>query len=466
MNEKEKIEQLLYKYVYSGLVEKNTEQFLSCFSDQVKGIGLGEQGFVTSFQDVVDVFESGMKYEENISHTVELPRVEIIIPDENFAMVFAQVAVSLHRKNEEKVLKSQYQQTLGLIKSQGEWKVCGLHASAPVVTEESVEAFPIRFAEQTLCNLKEKIGEEAYRREEQYRRAVLADTIAFYIINFTKNIFEDCQVQNGLCVYTAPGTPYQEYMEQGLPDYVNVEDRENFLKCLSLDSIEQAFLNSSNEISCEYCMRVQDGSSVWARTTVRLIRDVITGEKKGIMYVKNIENDRQQVQEIKEKADRDGMTGVLNKSAIIREINRHLSSNRDISKSTFFMVDVDNFKNVNDSYGHPVGDEVLIAVAKILEAAFSSDAIVGRIGGDEFCIFLPGQQQSPQIKDHIESLLQKVREFSLPSIPGVKISVSAGGATRSGGTFESLYQTADTALYQAKKNGKNQAFYLDEPINL
>ena len=78
---------------------------------------------------------------------------------------------------------SQFLQSLTLVRRGKDWKICALHASSPIVTEESVEAYPLKFAEKTLQSLKEKIGEEAYLAEEQYRQAVLADTVAFYIIN-------------------------------------------------------------------------------------------------------------------------------------------------------------------------------------------------------------------------------------------------------------------------------------------
>lgn len=91
----------------------------------------------------------------------------------------------------ERVTQSRFSQSLTLIKEENEWKICCLHASTPIVTEENIDAYPLKFAEKTLQSLRDKIGEEVYAVEEQYRMAVLSDTIAFYIVNFSKDIYEN-----------------------------------------------------------------------------------------------------------------------------------------------------------------------------------------------------------------------------------------------------------------------------------
>ncbi len=460
MGGEKELKQLLHRFATAGLVDKNVAELLNCFSSSILGIGLGEQGFVTSLEDVINVLESTVKTGDNTVYTLEYPRVEVLRPAENFAIICADVQVNAEKRGkEQKVIRSRFQQSLTVILEQGEWKICGLHASQPVITEEDIEAYPLKFAEKTLRSLREKIGEQTYLAEEQYRRAVLADTVAFYIMNFTRDCIEQCQLQGDICAYADQGTPYQQFILDKSPDYIFEDDIELFLRSLSLNSIEQAFQAGEGEVSCTYRMKVTDGRYVWMKTTVRLIEDFVTGDKKGIMYVKNIDEEMRTAAAIREKAEYDSMTQVLNKGTMIQRMDSLLKQTCPSAGGVFLMIDVDDFKRINDNYGHPAGDQVLIRIAKLLREGFAPPALIGRMGGDEFCMFLHGAQIDEAMKQKIEGLLDGVRHISLPETPGIHCSVSVGAACMTGCKFKEIYRAADAALYEAKRAGKNAAVY-------
>lgn len=198
-----------------------------------------------------------------------------------------------------------------------------------------------------------------------------------------------------------------------------------------------------------------DSSVLWMVTTVRLITDVVTGDKKGIMYVKDIDAGKRRELEMIEKADRDEMTGVLNKAAFIRSVTDSLL----LSTGTpaFVMLDIDNFKSINDTKGHPAGDLVLMAIAGILKDIFAADGIVGRLGGDEFAVFLPGTHTQDALTARLEQVLEQVKSVKqcnkAPSNVTCSIGVTFCDDKRS---IEEIYKNADDALYRAKQNGKNQ----------
>lgn len=193
MTEEDKIREVLYQFEDGGLISKDLGKVLSCLSDTIIGIGIGEQGFITSKEDVVTVFEEGVKEDSSATHFLRFGRIEVRLVRPDTAALCADVIVTA--KDRGKVTKSSFSQSLTLLKEGEEWKICCLHASAPVVTEENIEAYPLKFAEKTLKSMREKIGEEVYAVEEQYRMAVLSDTIAFYIINFTTDTYEKCQLK-------------------------------------------------------------------------------------------------------------------------------------------------------------------------------------------------------------------------------------------------------------------------------
>lgn len=168
------------------------------------------------------------------------------------------------------------------------------------------------------------------------------------------------------------------------------------------------------------------------------------------------------------KADHDGLTGLLNRAAGTRRIKDLLDASE--RPCSFIVVDVDDFKRVNDEYGHPMGDRVLVALARHLKNTVRANDVVARFGGDEFVLFCMGLGPIPALENLVgrlaENSFASEREddtgFGFPS-PTVSIGV-ASALDAQAVTMEELYAEADKALYEAKGMGKNQAcFHLLEP---
>jgi len=156
--------------------------------------------------------------------------------------------------------------------------------------------------------------------------------------------------------------------------------------------------------------------------------------------------------ELEHRANHDPLTGVLNRAAIIELVNRHFVSD-DLA---LIVLDIDHFKRINDSFGHPMGDQVIRGVVACLQAVVPDTAHVGRVGGEEFTVVLPGQSGAAS-----EQLAQVLRHaiatfaFDLPDGSGVTASFGVSWAAP-GGDFDTAYGLADEALYVAKRGGRNQ----------
>lgn len=147
----------------------------------------------------------------------------------------------------------------------------------------------------------------------------------------------------------------------------------------------------------------------------------------------------------------DLMTGAYNRAMIIQNLTHDLKNLKKGQKVFFMMMDVDYFKQINDTYGHDFGDQVLISFVWILKRNFSTDAMVGRMGGDEFCVYCRHEdirKRLPHIMDQV------MREFDRIVVPGDRIGalnfsygVSWGEA---GMEFEEVYKRADQDLYEHK----------------
>ncbi len=173
--------------------------------------------------------------------------------------------------------------------------------------------------------------------------------------------------------------------------------------------------------------------------------------------------------EIKQLSYTDGMTGLHNfryfKLRLNEEVVRHKRMKTDLS---LLILDVDHFKNYNDTLGHPAGDEVLKKFAQILRQTARENDIVARYGGEEFAVILPGTTKAGAVIV-AERLRQAIENTYFPHEeiqPLGKVTVSVGLATmpKDASTAEELTQKADAALYYAKRHGRNRVKAFDDKV--
>lgn len=179
-----------------------------------------------------------------------------------------------------------------------------------------------------------------------------------------------------------------------------------------------------------------------------------------VSKVKSNEKKRQ----LEVKADTDLLTGLNNKLATERKIQEFIAQNPN-AQSMMFMLDIDNFKKINDTMGHAFGDEVIRSLGQQIGAIFRATDIVGRAGGDEFIIFLKNITDADAVRKEAKKVEDFFKDFKAGEYVKYSATASIGVAIypQEGSDWESIYKAADQALYKAKKRGKNQlAFYKDE----
>lgn len=159
-----------------------------------------------------------------------------------------------------------------------------------------------------------------------------------------------------------------------------------------------------------------------------------------------------------DRANRDALTGVLNRRAFMAAMQRE--TQRSDRPCTLALLDIDHFKSINDKHGHPVGDQVLKAVAHELEDHVRGSEVLARVGGEEFALLMPGvtpAEAAPRVeawRAAIEALVVENAEKDNVRVP---VTASFGYAALDAGGVESLYRRADHALYLSKQGGRNRA---------
>lgn len=722
MTREEEVARVLYNYLNIGLIECNPEKLLEYISGDVMGFGMGEQGFVSSLEDIRRIMREGVKSEPGVTHRLEIENMDIRFPSETVACVCARVAVL--RTEKDSVSKSGLMQTLVLRREAGEWRVFTLHASPVMLSEESIDAYPLKYAENTLAHLKQELqadamdlmnasisggilsfyraGEDrfplyfvndsmlealnytraeflarfqdnifgmvhpddrqavlaalgdslelqrdyqirhrvlkrggeavwlvargrvgadehgrkvltsvfvdvtemvemqeqlerqaaaleaqakelsvseerfrialektsniifdydiisgnimhssvpkksmdfvtnindapetliiggrvlgeyqesfsrafaavrngapqsscvvkvclttgreiwnkisltgitdasgktvraigmieditrqkeaeiAFAREEQYRQAILADAMASYVINFSQGVFESSSVSSRYCLSVMPGDPYDTVLLEETRWRFLDEDRRAFLNMFSVGPVRERYREGQTECTLEYRVLNGDGTNMWMRTSLHLVQDSVSGELKGFMYVTDIDRKKREELELMRRTEQDPMTGLYNKRAAVNRITELLKTYDGLQSGVFMMLDVDLFKGINDRYGHPAGDKVLIEVARILRDAFREQDVVGRIGGDEFCVFFSGMRSRERVRQSAADICAAVRQIEIPGA-GRQVTCSIGVTLCSGipKSFAQVYQEADQALYSVKERSRD-----------
>ncbi len=167
--------------------------------------------------------------------------------------------------------------------------------------------------------------------------------------------------------------------------------------------------------------------------------------------------------ELTGKAETDLLTGVLNKLATESKIKEYIASNPS-AHGVLILIDVDNFKKINDKMGHAFGDEVLRNLGLRLKTLYRATDIVGRIGGDEFIVFLKDISDMSIIEREARKLEVFFRDFEVGEYTKYSVNASLGATIfpMDGQNFETLYKNADSALYYVKQNGKNKLVFYKE----
>ena len=200
------------------------------------------------------------------------------------------------------------------------------------------------------------------------------------------------------------------------------------------------------------------GKYLWTKITAAGLRDENGNLNRIIGILQDIDELKRAALVLKEQAERDSLTKLLNKASAQTLATDYLSEMGEKSLAGLLVLDLDNFKSVNDTLGHLYGDVVLTQVGTTLRKLFRSHDIIGRIGGDEFLILLKDIPSVELLQDRCQSLLDALRILLSSLVPELQVSCSVGAALAPahGNTYNELFRRADEALYNAKSKGKNQ----------
>ncbi len=235
-----------------------------------------------------------------------------------------------------------------------------------------------------------------------------------------------------------------------------------------------AAISGKGEYSCEYRLRNRAGESVWVEEIGSIIRKGGDGEATLRGIILDVGQRKAAEAEIQQLAYYDPLTSLPNRRMLLDRLQRLVDAGRhDPEPGALIFIDLDNFKSLNDTHGHEMGDLLLREAAHRLTATVRRNDIVARLGGDEFVVVLKGQRETPEtFRRHAEIVSEKIlavmdepyllRSVEHHSTASLGICIFDTGTD----TVTEMLQQADLAMYQAKAAGRNAIKFFEADMQL
>lgn len=246
--------------------------------------------------------------------------------------------------------------------------------------------------------------------------------------------------------------PFLDYLDPARNEsLIHPDEREALLAALNAQNLASHYRAGSHALTIPFRALNRQKSWIWLEMNIHLSAGEGRGGVYGIGYVKVIEDWKK----LERKASLDGLTQLLNRSTMEERVDRLLADSAE--PCCLLMFDVDDFKSVNDRFGHNAGDDLLRQLAATVRGRLRQSDLVGRLGGDEFVALLRnateeiGREKGAELLSAIQALA-----VVLPDACPITVSIGFACAPADGVRFATLYSAADRALYTAKRTGKNR----------
>lgn len=241
-------------------------------------------------------------------------------------------------------------------------------------------------------------------------------------------------------------------------------DAFTFYKNFSKKYIKEIFNNGRRDIVMEYRRILPNGKIRWVQDIIKFLVNPENNHLSVALISRDIDNRKKKEAALLKAAQTDEMTGVLNRAAITKKITTFLGTEGINTSHALFMIDVDNFKALNDTLGHQEGDRLLIDLVNAVKACFRNTDLIGRVGGDEFFILMKhcparyiAEYKASALMSAVGNVCSAYKKYDVSASVGISIYPTDGTS------LSELYKNADDALYYAKQHGKH-TFVFSEDI--
>ncbi|MGF9906397.1 bifunctional diguanylate cyclase/phosphodiesterase [Brevibacillus porteri] len=300
---------------------------------------------------------------------------------------------------------------------------------------------------------RKQMEDELKRSEEKYRIIAENTSDIISIINLDGDFLYLSPSHKHVWEHTVPDEEIHNLFE-----WIVEDDRDIFAY-----AIQHAF-STRKEYMVECRINTQRNDVIWTESKINPITDEEGNVTKLLLVTRDVTDRKQSEETIHHLAYHDALTDLPNRRMYVQQLSKEMmQAKRFQSNLAVLFLDMDRFKDVNDSFGHDVGDMLLIEASKRLQACLKPGDVVARLGGDEFTIMqnqLQDRSEATALAEQIMNQLQ--RPFELDGhVFNVSCSIGIALYPQDGDNPEDLLKRADTALYTVKSRGKNGYDFFD-----
>lgn len=305
---------------------------------------------------------------------------------------------------------------------------------------------------------RERVMEMEYMRKNDFYEAMLSETIAYAEVDVTT----DTIISSGglWSSYKEEsqrwGETFAQLLERHIKEVLLPEDQKECLDYLHTEYVKKMYHGGSRTGKIRF-RRLVGERTLWVELVVHVFQERFSENRYALMYLKDIDVEKKREIEQERAARRDVLTGVYNRNGFEKEVSGYMKRNPK-ETGMLLLVDVDDFKRINDQYGHLEGDTALKKFALTLKNVFRKGGIIGRLGGDEFTVFVKKVNTVEEMDRKMTELFRALKDaHTIPMTCSVGITFAHGDNF----SYERSLRQTDTALYESKNRGKNTYTYYD-----
>lgn len=307
---------------------------------------------------------------------------------------------------------------------------------------------------------QERTIELKYMQKKYFYEALISETAAYAEIDVEgRNIVEAGGLWKDYKKIRAKNRKQiEEMIDERVHEVTFSEDEAAYRECLSLSYMKAMYREGVH--TRKLCFRrYVKGQLCWMKLVIHVFHDRYTENLYALLYLKDIDAQKKRELEQECAAKRDPLTLLYNRNIFMHEVERFILETGAEGKGALVILDLDNFKQINDRYGHLKGDEVLKLMAESLKNTFSNGEFLGRLGGDEFLVFVQRASEKKALDEKMKRLFEEMEK-----IQGISLACSAGivFVKHENFSYREAIKKADLALYKSKEKGKNRYSYYEE----